>query len=168
MADGANAVGGVVVAANESGKSGSSAAVVTAAAASSVLFLLSAWNGHHWAAECERARRDHRDQEDIERQNRGIERQHRSWAGPAAIERFYCASAGTTSICTRNFASCTVARDEVLSQPAQIDVTPCEPAERAWCFDREPGAEQCFADRPACLTRAAKVFPDDATCDERM
>lgn len=83
-------------------------------------------------------------------------------------EHFFCAGAGTMSICTRNFASCNLARDEVLSQSDQIDMRPCESAERVWCFDREPGAEQCFADRGACLARAARAFPEDATCDERM
>ena len=167
LLDGATAVGGLVAAANEVGKP-SSGAAATVAATSSVLFFLSAWSGHRWASECERARRDHREQEDIERLNRSKAQPGAPVGAGSAPEHFSCAGAGTLSICTRNFASCNLARDEALSQQDQINMTPCESAERVWCFDREPGAEQCFADRGACLARAAKALPGDATCDERM
>jgi hypothetical protein len=169
LLDGANAVGGLAAAANEASKSGSGAAATAiVATTSSVLFLLSAWNGHRWASECERARRDRRDQEDLERLNRPRSQPQAQGGTGSASEHFFCAGAGTVNICTRNLASCNLARDEVLSRPDQIDLTPCESAERVWCFDREPGAEQCFADRAVCLAQAARVVPKDATCDERM
>jgi hypothetical protein len=76
---------------------------------------------------------------------------------------FYCAAGATVSICTRRQVDCDSARGAIVA--AVPDVTPCAPAEAAWCFDAGSG-ERCSATSEACAAQRASAGSAAPECVE--
>ena len=165
--DGANVVAGTAAIVHGAYRSTPSGGLVTIAATSALFSLVSAVSGHHWASECDRARRDYDSRDVDEPANRAKPQPESPVVTESTPKPFFCTSTGTTSVCTRNRASCNLARDEMLSDSDLVDMTMCAPAEHAWCFDRDAGAEQCFAERDACTARIARNVQVQGHCEER-